>query len=179
MRFNKLSTGLVAFMAAFALNSAQAAEVGGAPLASGYVGLLAGIGIATGAPVSTSYFEYGLHIGYHFMPDMSVGVFGQTFSAPSTTFGTVTVTGPRSWLFGAEANYHFIQLPGLHAGVKLGVGTSDATNSKTDFIVGPLVAYDIQITDGLSIGPSVEYLFDTSSSTGNILSALADIKFHF
>ena len=179
MRFNKLSTGLIAVMAAFALNSAQAAEVGGAPLASGYVGLLGGVGITTGAPVSTSYFEYGLHIGYHFMPEMSVGVFGQTFSSADTNNGFFTIKGARAWMFGAEANYHFIQLPGLHAGVKLGAATSDATNSTTDFIVGPLVAYDIQITDGFSIGPSVEYLFDTSSSTGNVLSALADIKFHF
>lgn len=187
MRLNQFSAGLVAIVAAFALNSAQAAEPGSTPTApTGYFGLMGGLGLASfskdGISSSTTAFEYGLHMGYDFAPDFSVGVYGLTYAFSSVTSGGITFPNPiatRIWNFGLEGDYRFPEMVGLHAGIKVGIETADVTGSATDFVFGPQVGYDFHFCDALSIGPVVDYMFDLKTNRTNMFDAVADVKYHF
>lgn len=167
--------GLIALLGFTLSYSAQAELLSAAGL---------GVGALVGATFSSNptQFTFGVEAQHKLIPPIGLGVALTYFNSGTTLSGTnysnsfYAVTG--------QALYHFQgQLDGLHAGVNLGAGISSTSipgrDGSTDFIIGPMVGYDLPLVSQLTIGGEGTVFFTTQSNGNTIWQILAALKYWF
>lgn len=148
-----------------------------------YVGVP--LGIASVSKGGGTHFTIGAEAGYKLLPNISLGGFFNyvSLSSGSITAGTVTVTGAGSnlYMLGGEGTYHLSSiLENLRLAAKVGLAiVSSPGTSASNFMIGPKVGYDYAFPGGLSVGPSVEWMYVAASSTFSVFSVVGEIRYSF
>ncbi len=171
---------LIGLLIVFIISAVSQVSHADAPANNFYARALVGVGIVNNS--GGSNFTYGLGAGYKFMPQWSAGL--------DYTYNTFTVPSPLTAnlsLILANIKYYFGDLPGLTAGLKLGVGTisvsgtnAPASASASNFTWGPTVGYDYSLTPNWALGAEANLLWVSNSNPStNDLQILANIKYWF
>lgn len=153
-------------------NGAQAA--GSGPYSVGAV-----LGGAFPSDNLGSRFAYGLRFGYDLDADWELGLSWQNSSSAGR--GIMNLHG--------ELAYKY---EGFYFGGKVGITNYDtiptisvlgvtviAGASATKLSAGPMIGYDYEVAQDLTVGPSLEYIHVFADNSVGIVNALANVKYHF
>ncbi len=150
----------------------------------GQTTLTASLGAAFPSNNLGTRFAYGIRGGYQFTESFAAGL---SASNSSKSMGTASILGLQSDLRVGILNAHLDALytyEGLYLGGKVGItrlssSAFGASGANTDFSSGAVLGYDIPLSEDISIGPSVEYIRVFADNEYGVVTALANLNFHF
>ncbi|MBS1958752.1 MAG: hypothetical protein JST80_04695 [Bdellovibrionales bacterium] len=136
-------------------------------------------GPTAGGLVSTDggdvQFEWGVKVGAN-AANMGGAQFAPTFSFHRFQTSTLGVSASLNYL-NAEFLFRRISNSGFYIGPQIGLAITSA--SWSSFIAGAVLGYDMQISDGFSIGPDVKFDHFFAVGGGNTITFGLDFLLYF
>jgi hypothetical protein len=179
MKLQKFSTCVVGALSILCA-AAQAAPMTN----TASVGVHAGLGVLGDS--GGSHFDVGADASYAILPPLFVaGQFsyidrGSISSAGNSATGSLyLLTGSLNY---DAQNY----IPGSFVGVAMGIGinhtsatigTISASNTDSNFYIGPRVGYDYPLSSSFTIGGEGSWLLTAGNSAPNVLQVVAVLKY--
>lgn len=159
---------MMALVLPFAQQEAKALEAGGYS-----VGAL--LGLVFPSDKLETRVGYGARASYNVNDTYAIGL---QFQNSAADVGIVNVG-----LMNIHADFLYFW-ENLYAGAKLGTTrTSGAvlgqSGSTWDLSAGPMVGYDFNVANNITVGPSAEYIFVFADNNYQLFNIFANVKYHF
>lgn len=138
---------------------------------------------------------FGIGFGYGVTENISVGLFANHSSKTVTSgpAGATVSTTSKITLWGVDARYNLCSLAcGFFGGLKLGMATQSgsatvaiagvtysAGATGTDFTVGPTLGYNFAVSEMFTLGPQVDAMMVSATTSYWVINALAAFNLLF
>jgi hypothetical protein len=159
-------------------DSSSSSSVGRTMKKETYLGPLVGMGFYEGG----SKLNFGLTGGMKLGPAWGLGLYFTYASLGGESVGGVT-SGGKLIIVAPELNYFFAELPGFHAGAKIGLalassstsggaalGIPDQSTSSAGLAFGAAAAYDAPVSDDWTVGGEANFLVYSQSGSSSTTS---------
>jgi hypothetical protein len=187
------SSRFLVFSACFAsICSFPAALLADGPVASSGITLggQAGAGILSDG--GGTHFEFGVEGLYNLLGPISVGGYIDYLSRGSVVDPLNGNTVSASYLlYGGQVMYDTsLILPGSSLGMRVGLARnarsvqllsngSEMNQDDTNFSIGPVFSYDVQLNQVWSAGGEANWQISSGDNVNNVVGVLATLKYHF